>query len=193
MSRHPVRALTRSLRAFGRAQQGATAVEFSLVAIPFFGLLAAIIETAIAFFAGQLLDAAVSNASRQIYTGAFQTQTGVSATTSEQALTAFRNNLCANRVTIFNCSAVKVDIRTLDDNASFAAISPVDPSTKGWATGFGTRYLDAGGKPPGPGKIVIVQAAVAFPIFFSMINPATFGSNQRLLQSTVAFRTEPYK
>ncbi|MGY2047238.1 TadE/TadG family type IV pilus assembly protein [Methylobacterium sp. JK268] len=187
--------LTR-FRRFARARQGVAAVEFALVAIPFFGLLAAIMETAIVFFAGQLLDAAVSDAARSIYTGGFQN--GQAGATAAQALDAFRkNNLCANRVTLFNCDDVKVDIRTLDDSGSFATLQPVDPSTKTWTTGFGTHYGDATGDnvgtQPGPGKIVLVQAAVPFPIFFSMVSPATFGTNQRILQSSVAFRTEPYK
>ncbi|ACA16847.1 TadE family protein [Methylobacterium sp. 4-46] len=191
MLRHSVLPI---LRRFARARRGATAVEFGLVAIPFISLLAAIMETAIAFFAGQLLDAAVTDTARAVYTGSFQSQaTQSGALTPSQALDAFRTKLCANRVTIFDCSTVKVDIRTLEDTDSFGALKPVDSTTKTWTPGFGSHYGDTVGTPPGPGKIVLVQAAVPFPIFFSMINPATFGTNQRILQSTVAFRTEPYK
>ena len=44
------------LRRFRRNRRGSAAVEFALVAPLFFALLFAIIETAIVFFAGQVLE-----------------------------------------------------------------------------------------------------------------------------------------
>ena len=49
----------RLARRFARAQDGAAAVEFALVAAPFLALIFAILETALVFFAGQTLEAAV--------------------------------------------------------------------------------------------------------------------------------------
>ena len=57
-----------------RREDGSTAVEFGLVAAPFFGLMFAIIETALVFFAGQTLETATADASRLIMTGQAQTQ-----------------------------------------------------------------------------------------------------------------------
>src|SRR5579884_3514899 len=57
---------------FLRRQEGAAAVEFALVALPFFALMFAIIETALVFFAGQSLEAAAAEAGRQIMTGQVQ-------------------------------------------------------------------------------------------------------------------------
>jgi hypothetical protein len=72
-SRFPAaRALRRRLLRFRRDERGATVIEFGLVALPFFGLLFAIIETALVFFAGQALETAVSNAARLIRTGQAQ-------------------------------------------------------------------------------------------------------------------------
>ena len=45
-----------ALRRFRGNRRGSAAVEFALVAPIFFGLLFAIIETAIMFFAGQVLE-----------------------------------------------------------------------------------------------------------------------------------------
>ena len=64
----------RAVGRFIRQRDGATVVEFGLVALPFLGLLFAILQTALVFFAGQVLQTAVTNASRLIMTG--QAQTG---------------------------------------------------------------------------------------------------------------------
>src|SRR3712207_8656069 len=61
-----------TLRRFRKDQDGATAVEFGLIAVPFLGLLFAIVETALMFWSTQVLETAVANASRTIYTGQFQ-------------------------------------------------------------------------------------------------------------------------
>ena len=66
------RSRRRLLRHFLRNREGATAVEFALVALPFLAILFAIIELALNFWVTQVLENAVSDASRRIYTGQFQ-------------------------------------------------------------------------------------------------------------------------
>ena len=58
--------------AFLADRQGATAVEFALVATPFIGLLFGIIQTFLIFFAQQLLETSVNQSSRLILTGQAQ-------------------------------------------------------------------------------------------------------------------------
>ncbi|KMO15976.1 hypothetical protein SQ03_15805 [Methylobacterium platani JCM 14648] len=172
-------------------------MEFALIAMPFLCLVAAIVETALAFFAGQVLDNAVSSAARQLYTGQFQTARASdpappSGTTSQQvALQKFKDAICNGRVTIFSCSDVKIDVLTMADTTDYTPASPIDASKKAWRltpTAFGTQYQN-----PSSNQIVIVQAAVEFPVFFSFLNPNTLANGKRVLQSTVAFRTEPYQ
>jgi len=67
----------RILRRFGRREDGAAAVEFAMVAAPFFAVLFAIMETAMVFFAGQTLETAAADSSRLIFTGEAQ-QSGFS-------------------------------------------------------------------------------------------------------------------
>ena len=67
---------TRVVRRFTRHQKGAAAVEFALVATPFLALLFAIIESALVFFAGQMLESAASDAGRMIMTGQAQLERG---------------------------------------------------------------------------------------------------------------------
>ena len=49
------------MRRFTRKEDGATAIEFGMVAAPFFALLFAILETVFVFYAGQTLENAVGD------------------------------------------------------------------------------------------------------------------------------------
>src|SRR5580704_1953905 len=60
---------TRVACRFARQQDGAAAVEFALIAVPFIALTFAILETALVFFAGQTLETAASEAGRLVMTG----------------------------------------------------------------------------------------------------------------------------
>lgn len=193
----PSAAIRRRIAGFAAAREGATAVEFGLIAVPFLCLIAAIVETALAFFAGQVLDNAVSSASRQLYTGQFQAARAsdppppADKTTQQVALEKFKAAICDGRVTIFACGDVKVEVLTMADTASYAPPSPIDSGARAWRSSpsaFGTQYQN-----PGSNQIVVVQAAVEFPVFFSFLNPNTLANGKRVLQSTVAFRTEPYQ
>src|SRR5512138_2217853 len=62
------------LRRFRRNRRGSAAIEFALVAPVFFALLFAIIETALMFFASQVLETIAQNSARMVLTG--QAQTG---------------------------------------------------------------------------------------------------------------------
>lgn len=171
---------------FPSAREGATAVEFGLIAMPFLCLVAAIVETALAFFAGQVFDNAVSSASRQLYTGQFQA--ALSADPGAVALQKFKDAICTSPVPIFSCSTLKVDVLVVGDGADLSPPSPIDSARREWRPDFGTKYQN-----PGSNQIVIVQAAVEFPVFFGIFNPDTLTNGQRVLQSTVVFRTEPFQ
>ena len=62
----------RLFRAFRRNNRGSAAVEFSLIAVPFFALFFAIVETGIVFFASQVLETATQDSARMIMTGQAQ-------------------------------------------------------------------------------------------------------------------------
>ena len=57
------------LRRFRDNHTGASAVEFAIVAPLFLALLFAIIETALVFFAGQVLETVTQDSARMIMTG----------------------------------------------------------------------------------------------------------------------------
>src|SRR5262245_34610674 len=78
---------TASVQLFVDGADGASAVEFALIAAPFLALLFAILETALIFFSGQVLEAAVQDSARLIFTGQAQ-----NAGYSQQQ---FKDQVCA--------------------------------------------------------------------------------------------------
>lgn len=208
----------RLLRRFLRERRGVTAVEFGFVAPPFFALIGAIIETALQFWCGQILDNALGDAARALYTGQFQQSMATDGTTDPaQVLEKLRSRICrangdpsgALRTTIFDCTAVRLDVRAADNFGASSIPQPVDSSTGTWRLDTSANNGAVSGQPPPAygkhyenataGKIVVVQAVVAFPVFFTYYNPgpSTFTTGaekgKRLLQSTAVFRTEPYQ
>jgi pilus assembly protein Flp/PilA len=183
----PIRLCKRIVRRFSRNDEGATAVEFGLVALPFFALLFAIIETALTFWTTQVLETAVSNASRQIYTGQFQTANS-GTTDPTQLATKFRDEVCKSIVALFSCSDVKIDVRSFSSFPNQNAGAPITADRQFDAANFG-KY-----ESPGANQIVVVRAAVEYPVFVSLLNPnqANLADGNRLLMGTATFRTEPY-
>jgi Flp pilus assembly protein TadG len=179
----------RWLRRFRRDRDGATAVEFALISVPFLGLLFAIFETAFVFFATEAVEFAGSEASRQIMTG--QTQTA-SITTEA----TFKSNvICPNSgrkliPSFIDCTKLRVDARGAAD---FAAIDFSRPSTYKFCLGA-------------PGDITVVRLFYPLPVYFSIIARMTDGSigtitagtemdsgkRVHMLIGTSVFRTEPY-
>ena len=72
LSRFMRRFAPRIVRRFVRTDDGAAAVEFAMVAAPFIAIIFAIFETAIVFFAGQVLEVAMADSARLIMTGQAQ-------------------------------------------------------------------------------------------------------------------------
>src|SRR5580698_11501526 len=90
------------LRRFRRNRGGSAAVEFALVAPVFFALLFAIIETAIMFFASQVLETITQDSARMILTG----QAQIASYTQAQ----FQTYVCSQIPALFTCGNVYVDV-----------------------------------------------------------------------------------
>jgi Flp pilus assembly protein TadG len=165
---------------FARHQDGAAAVEFALVAVPFLALLFAILETALVFFAGQTLEAAASDSGRLIMTGQAQT----AGYTKDDFKTQVCNRLAGG---VFNCSnGVYVDVKTY---ASFSAVNTASPIVNGTFDPTKVAY-DAGTQ----GSIVVVTLYYQWPIYVSLLgnNLSNLNGGSRLLVATSVFRNEPY-
>src|SRR6516165_10871442 len=93
----------RRWRAFCADRSGATAVEFALIGAPFIALLVALIQTFLVFFAQQLLEQVVIQASRTILTGQAQAQS--------LSQSQFASVVCSNVTILFNCSNLMIDVQ----------------------------------------------------------------------------------
>jgi len=172
------------LKTFKRSDEGATAVEFAIIAPVFMFIVVAIIEVSLIFFATVNLDGAATEAARRIRTGQAQ-QSG-------DALTDFTTTLCTQLDTMFDCAKLQKDVRTM---ASFSAIQaavnvgieydPItgDPITYGFSSGAS-------------GDIVLVRVMYLWTIQTPMIGTifeTQPGTNKILLASNVIFQNEPYE
>jgi Flp pilus assembly protein TadG len=173
------------LRRFRRADKGATAVEFGLIAPFFLGLLFGILEVALTFWSTQVLETAVANAARQIYTGTFQ---GAASTDPAVELARFQTMVCANVTAVFDCkNKVKVDVRRIDQFSSASgAIEP--PVTNGVFDTSKFKY-----DPPKRNEICVVRAAMEYPVYVNLFGYSTGLKNgNRLIMASSAFKTEPF-
>lgn len=165
---------------FASDRRGATAVEFALIALPFFALIFAIIETALCFFAGQALDTALMNASRAIRTGQAQS--------SSFSADDFKTSICTQLTYMFNCSSnLYVNVQTF---ASFSAITLTTPTdANGNLATTGYTYSAGHGS-----DVVVVRAYYEWPVFINRLgnNLANEPDGKHLLTATVAFQNEPF-
>lgn len=170
----------RWFRSFRRSESGAVAIEFGIVSIPFFLLLFAIIEVAMYFFIGQMLDNATGKASRLIRTGQAQS-------TSMDA-NGFKTAICDQIAVLSSCSSdLTVDVQVYSSfGAGSAPTDPVDDKTGQMKP----TVFNAGGS----GDIIVVRAYYKWPVFFNVIPPSgtALADGSRLIGSIFAFRNEPF-
>lgn len=180
----PVR--KRSLLArFVRHDRGATAVEFAMVATPFFALMFGIIELGLVFLGSVALDNATQAAARRVRTGQIVSPGTTAA--REISRQAFRDAICEGLgFQEANCKAnLLVDVRTV---STFSGITIPTPATD---TNFKTQMtFDTGGR----SSIVLVRVYYPWklitPLFSSL--EKVKGSGETLLTSVTTFRNEPY-
>ncbi|MDR3472849.1 MAG: pilus assembly protein [Devosia sp.] len=169
------------LKALGRDERGATAIELALLALPFFALTGAIIETSIVFLASQVLDAAVQDSSRLIRTGQAQT--------NSYTIDTFRTAICSELFNLFNCSNLQIKVSVVSNFASATTpaspLDPVDPSKWTLVPAFD----------PGTGsQVIMVQVYYKWPVMLRIggLNLATSSDGTRLMSAVRVFANEPF-
>ncbi|RDJ26876.1 pilus assembly protein [Bosea caraganae] len=180
----------RRLVQFPRDQGGATAVEFTLVAIPFFALIFAIIELALMFWTGQELETAVSQVSRRLLTG--EARQRYTSPDPKKNTDKFKQDICGAASLLVDCAKLTIDVRTYGSFANAdtgtAGSSPLQGGTLN-TEGFGFTQ-------PTGGQIVVVRAVLAYPVIFagwSNVLANINGTSERALTASTAFRTEPFQ
>jgi len=174
-----IRSFAGALHRFTRQGEGATTVEFGLLAAPFLASMFGILQTGLVFFAGQTLETAAATAARLIFTGQAQ-MNGWSAA-------QFKSQVCNQIHGIFNCASnVYVDVETY---SSFAAANLAMPIKNGV---FDTGAL--GYNPGGPGSIVVLRLYYQYPVYVNLLglNLSNVSGGSDLLAATAVFKNEPY-
>lgn len=171
----PARSFLQLLRRFRRNRRGSAAVEFALVAPLFFALLFAIIEVAMVFFAGQVLETVTQDSARMVMTGQAQN----AAYTQAQ----FKQSVCGKVSALFDClNGIYVDVRSYPNNGFSAVnLAPiVDPTQVKWCPGK-------------EGDVVVVRLFYQWPLFVTNLgfNVANLPNGKRLLTASAAFKNEP--
>lgn len=175
-------------RAFARHEGGVTIIEFGLLALPFFAIMTAILETSLVFMSGQILESAVQDASRMIRTGQAQ-QRG-------DTLDNFRSNICDRLYGLFSdCSGLHIQVAVVSNFQSATVEAPVDWTCAapncGWTKEENYR--------PGQGSnVVLVQVYYKYPVLLNLnflggsLGLANLNDGRRLLGAVTVFRNEPF-
>jgi Flp pilus assembly protein TadG len=174
-----IRSFSGLLRRFRRNGDGSAVVEFALVAPMFLALLFAIIETALMFFASQVLETVTQDSARVIMTGQAQNASYTQA--------QFKSLVCTKVVALFDCvNGITVDVQSYTQFSNVNVANPIDAS-KNFTNP--SNY-----NPGGPGDIVVVRVFYQWPILVTRFgyDISNLAGGKRLLSATAAFQNEPY-
>lgn len=172
---------TAAVRRFGVARQGATIVEFALIAPIFLALLLAIFQVTIFLFAQQILQNAAVSAGRLILTG--QVQNG------NVTQTQFANDVCPMVSALFTCANVMINVQSY---TSFSAASTAAPTL---TYNSGGQVSNTWNYSPGtPGQVMVVQLIYQWPIINLPLGSlfSNLGNGTTEMMGITAFRVEPY-
>jgi len=164
-------------------RDGATAIEFALLAMPFTFLLMGVIELCLMFAADSLFEGATTSAARLIRTG--QLQQGY-ATASEQE-NAFRDALCTYATALIDCNGVILEAQKLTNFSDAESSPPTYDTTTGELvpTGFAIGGSD---------DKVLVRVFYRYHFMTPLIGPLLGGADSAVdFVSTVVLETEPYE
>ena len=166
-----------TVRRFSGSRSGTAAVEFALVALPFFAILFSLIETGLVFIGDTTMQNAVQQAAREVRTG--------QAAGDGFDLAAFRTALCGYSI-FFDCSKFKIDLRTYANYADIPLFAPIKNGQLDMS-GFG---YSAGGA----NQIMALRVYYEWPIYTDVMSKAlsSLNSGNYLMAATTAFKTEPF-
>lgn len=162
---------------FKKDKSGVAAVEFALVAAPFFAILFATMEIAAIFWANGVLIEAVNQPSRDILVGHAQGAT----------VENFRKAVCDKAKFMMDCDKLIIDVQTYESFAKIKTSLVIDPDT---------------GKPIPPkfdtgkgGDIVVVRVGYPWPLMMPFLGFDASNSTVkgvRVLQAANVFKNEGF-
>jgi len=165
---------------YAEDRRGATAVEFAMIAAPFFFLIFGLLEVCMIFIMSTLMEHAVSEAARPLRTG----QAQQASMTEEE----FRQSVCFEFYEILDCDArLSIDVRMIESFAASPTGLPLDEEGD-------LENEDFGFEPGGPNEIVAVRVFYEWDLITPYISQPlqNMNGNKHLLQVNAVFRNEPF-
>lgn len=182
-----------------RSRDGAAAIEFAILSIPYFVIILAIIETFAAYTAEQLVTNAVNTMARELRTGNITYNRG---RTTDMTQTQFRQAFCDEVSIMIACSATEaatpaklyLDVETLPTFKAIADKASI-PRVGGQFSDLNTSAFHFA--PGGPNSINLLRAYYRWNVTFDLIRSLTnirpdSDTQQILIIATTAFRSENY-
>jgi Flp pilus assembly protein TadG len=165
------------LKRLKKDEGGAAAIEFSIVALPFFAIMFATFEIAMLYWAQGVLIESVEPQARKGMTGQIQKSGGFTPQT-------FRNEICANVGGMFDCEKFVIDARPLANFTQFESRSLLVSSA---------NQFDLGQR----GDIVMVRVGYPWQTIFPFTAGITFDlsnmdGGRRMMQVTSIIRNEKF-
>ncbi len=181
---------TKLFRRYHKNDDGTTAIEFAILAIPFFALVFGIIELAIVFFIGSTLEHAIATVAREIRTGEFQSTSGNADD--------FKSAICEAMSSVGNCENLRIDVLSAA-SGKFSDLSlpqspqPCDADDDACQNQSPQLLPDSYTNTSG-GDVVIVRVQYFHPLAVpsELTRLSNAPGNTRVINAITAFRNEPF-
>ena len=168
------------IRSFWRKDDGTTAIEFSLLFIPYLMLTLGIIELAMMYSSASLLEGATNSAARMIRTGQIQQ----SASADPEQL--FRDEICDYARVLIRCSDVEIEVLPMN---SFSDVATMQPQYDEDGN-FTSQGFDAGGSD----DRILVRTSFRYSMMTPLVGTMLSGDDGAIaFMSTIVLQTEPYE
>ena len=172
--------LKAALERWADDKRGVAAVEFALIATPFFFLIFGLLEVCVLFIMSSVLEHGVNEAARGIRTGQMQ-DSGFNEV-------AFKTSVCAELFDLLDCDVkLRFDVKTFSSFANTQNPSVLDADGNLDDSDFDFDMGEAN-------DIVVVRAFYEWELITPILSAplSNMSNDRRLLQATVAFRNEPF-
>lgn len=171
--------LSKFLRFWSKNDGGSTAIEFSMLSMPFIFILVGTMEIGLMFASNSVLDGATGDAARMIRTGQIQQAGG-------DPKEMFEERLCQKSSMLLDCSKLRIEVVEMDRFSDFSSYSPTfdkdgNPQLRGFTPG-------------GVNSVNLVRVFYRYKLATPLIGQflANGPNNSRMMISTVVLETEPY-
>ena len=170
--------LRKLLKKYAKKKEGTTAIEFSMLIVPYLMLTLGIIELSLVFTSASLLEGATGAAGRMIRTGQIQ-ESGADPETM------FRDRLCEYATVLINCDDVVIDVIQMDSFTDFDDLAPTYDADG--------NMVSQGVNPGGSEDRVLIRTSYRYEMMTPFVGTLLGGDDGAMtFMSTLVMQTEPY-